>query len=438
MLDVIAPLLVLVLSVAIVSRLTGRYTQAEQPFLWSSYVAHLISCVLMILVVGTVYGGGDMFGYHAVGRFLANQARADSDVAIQLIGVLFQSQEPLPFPGAAVGSNTGSMQAFSAFMCLLFGDSLLAICFAMALGSFLAKLAFYNAFKRFLPQTPQVPLLYACLLVPSAVFWSSALLKEPVAVMGLGMMVSGSRRFLSNERSLSAWLILGLGVVTVGLFKGYIIPPFGVGAGLFFVATAVARRGTATVLRPRYLLIAALVASASIVLTGAALPHYAASTFEQEALSAQAVGARTSGGSNYSLAAGSLITQVPLALLTALFRPLPFDISSPMVAINALETTAFTAFAVRALFRRSLMDTIASIARMPALAFCVGFVMTLAVGVGLTTTNFGTLSRYRVPLVPFYCVLLAALGARQARGVVLGGQRQTFGTLPASDRPRIA
>jgi hypothetical protein len=37
------------------------------------------------------------------------------------------------------------------------------------------------------------------------------------------------------------------------------------------------------------------------------------------------------------------------------------------------------------------------------------FVVGLGIGVGLTTTNLGTLSRYRMPLVPFFGLLLMAL-----------------------------
>jgi hypothetical protein len=42
------------------------------------------------------------------------------------------------------------------------------------------------------------------------------------------------------------------------------------------------------------------------------------------------------------------------------------------------------------------------------------FVITCAVAVGIATTNIGTLSRYRVPLMPLYVLLVAVLGYRRS------------------------
>jgi len=44
------------------------------------------------------------------------------------------------------------------------------------------------------------------------------------------------------------------------------------------------------------------------------------------------------------------------------------------------------------------------------------FVMAFGIAVGLASSNLGTLSRYRSPLVPFFVVLLLVLGKpRRAR-----------------------
>ena len=45
----------------------------------------------------------------------------------------------------------------------------------------------------------------------------------------------------------------------------------------------------------------------------------------------------------------------------------------------------------------------------PFLVFCLVFVITFGLAVGLASTNLGTLSRYRAPLLPFFAVLLLVL-----------------------------
>ena len=55
----------------------------------------------------------------------------------------------------------------------------------------------------------------------------------------------------------------------------------------------------------------------------------------------------------------------------------------------------------------------------PFLVFCTVFVIAFGIAVGLTSTNLGTLSRYRSPILPFFAVLLLVLdGARRARSPV--------------------
>jgi hypothetical protein len=51
----------------------------------------------------------------------------------------------------------------------------------------------------------------------------------------------------------------------------------------------------------------------------------------------------------------------------------------------------------------------------PLLVFAFMFVLGLGVAVGLTSTNLGTLSRYRVPLVPFFASLLVVLMGQRPR-----------------------
>jgi len=378
-----------------------------------SYAAHVVSALSMVVIVRTAYGGGDMFAYFRVGVFFSERLRADFfDMAPRLLEILFQRSEPLPMPGIAVGSNTGSMQALSGFICLIAQDSLYAAGVLLASASFAAKLALLRAMKAGLPDVPARLVLVACMLVPSAVFWSSGLIKEPVAVVGLSAMVYGGHLVAHRDRRFSGVVCVLAGGLLAGLFKGYLLPPFGIGAGFFYASRAIFASGR--VIRPRYLFLGAMLALISIAVTGIAMPHFAPEAFEDEAISAQGVGQRITGGSNYTFGEGSLVSQLPLALLTVLYRPFIFEASSVLMFLNALETLAAAVATVVALSRTSLVATIRYVLLRPALCFCLGFVATLAVGVGLTTTNMGTLSRYRMPLVPFYALLLVALWGRRA------------------------
>lgn len=49
----------------------------------------------------------------------------------------------------------------------------------------------------------------------------------------------------------------------------------------------------------------------------------------------------------------------------------------------------------------------------PFLSMCAGFTATFGVVVGLATTNLGTLSRYRAPMVPFFVGMLLVVHVLQ-------------------------
>jgi hypothetical protein len=140
---------------------------------------------------------------------------------------------------------------------------------------------------------------------------------------------------------------------------------------------------------------------------------YAFESALQHAAYLQEVGATVDGGSNYSLGGGegSLVGQLsvaPLGALSALFRPLPFEVRNAVMAISAMETSLLLVWTWRSLattdFGRLRQWTMGSGVAMGMLAF----VLVCAVAVGISSTNLGTLSRYRVPLVPFAFLLTLA------------------------------
>lgn len=419
--------------------LLGRRDRVERRILWWSLLAHQVSALAIIVVTESYFGGGDMLMYHRMGKFLAGRLRGDFlGFAPDLLAVVLQSDRPLPIPGTVIGSNTGSIQAISGFLMFIVQDSLPVACALIAVGSFWAKLKIYEALKHQLPDVPAKPLLYGCMLVPSAIFWSSGLLKEPLAVIGLAVLISASERLTRIGPSLGVLVSIVLGVAIVGLLKGYLLPPFGIGAGMWAFARAL-RRGAGEI-KTRYLVLAVLIAVGAMLGTGAWLPEFSPASFEDEARVAQEIGARVQGGSNYSLGeGGSVLSQIPLALVTALFRPLLFEADSVVLAANALEMLWITFLVVMAVSRRSPGATLRLVLTEPALAFCAGFVLTLAVGIGVTSTNLGTLSRYRMPLLPMYVALVGVLAARPRNAVALAPPSQPITSIagpPLLDVPR--
>jgi hypothetical protein len=403
---------------AVLARVTRRLEREERGLLWAAFLAHVLAVVVHVTVTDLYFGGGDAPGYALVGGALADLLRYDPGSFLEpVVFTLLQIGEPdFPFAVYGIGNSTGSMHAVAAFLALLTANGIYSSSLIISLVALAASTLLYFSFKPYFPATTHGRLATAVLLIPTTVFWNSGLLKEPLAVVGLSLAVAGFSRWI-NRRSLSGLLILAVGAGIVGLFKPYILFPTAVGIGLWYFVQSAGAGSTAPAIKPAYFLVGAVMALGLLVVLGRLFPVFALERVADTAAQQRAMGDVVRGGSYYGgeiPAERSLAGQLlfaPLALLTALFRPFLFEVGNAAAFVNALETTWLTILAARAVISASWASAWLAIIRNPVLTFCLGFVLVMATAVGLSTTNFGTLSRYRSPLVPFLGTLVLTLGA---------------------------
>lgn len=423
MIDLLAALAILLPVTWIASRYIRRQADEERGLMWVSFVGHQLAGVVNIAVTAYYYGYGDMMSYYRFGLLAAERLRLDFwAFAPDLVALIFHENRPIPIPMDVLSTSSGSMQAIAGFAMYFLFDSLYAACALIAGLAFLSKLALYRVAKEELPDLPPRALVFVCMLLPSALFWSSSLLKEPVAMIGMLSALYGWHQWVNHRRRLRAAFLLVVGSVVILQIKGYIFPALVLSTALWHWASKVREKRGDFAFKAGHVLIGGLMAVLLIAATGALLPRFAPEALSDQLAGLQSVGAVIEGGSNYSLGrnAGSSTSQAalaPLGLLTALFRPLVFEAKSPIVLVSALEMTGFLLGVILVFFRRGIVPSVSELVRRPFLSFCAIFVLIFGTCVGLGTTNMGTLSRYRIPLSPFFATLLLALIARAPRHI---------------------
>ncbi len=442
MIDLVATFAVLLICVPLVARFIARFAPDERQLLWWSFLAHQASALVNIWITKFYYGYGDMMSYYRFGLLAANRLRADFwAMAPRLFGVILHYSEPIPIPIPIGNGSTGSMQGIAGFAMYFLFDSLHAACALIAVAAFGSKVLLYLVVREEVPDIPRRPLLVACTLLPSALFWSCSLLKEPIAMIGLLVVTYGLHQFIKRRRRLLAAAMIGLGCFDIILIKGYIFPALGIAAVVWHFVRKVREQRGDIAFTAGHVVMVGVAAVALVAATGALLPRFGADVLLDQIAGLQSVGARIDGGSSYSLglSAGSPAGQAalaPLGLLTALFRPLLFEVNAPIVLATALEMTLLLIGAVLVLVRRGILSSFSELIRRPFLSFCAMFVLVFGTCVGLATTNMGTLSRYRMPLIPFFAVLLLALMARAPARVAAftAGQRRPLSPSVADGR----
>jgi hypothetical protein len=278
--------------------------------------------------------------------------------------------------------------------------------------SLCGKIGIYRVFRANVDSAFRWPVAIAALFVPSFVFWSSGLVKEAVVVAGFGWSLFGLHLWIREGRPVPGWALMMTGAIPMVLIKPYILFPLVFAGGSWYYWARSLNRGRVRI-RPAHLVVAAVLGVGGIVVLGQHFPEYSLDNFAAQTSSLQQLGRQ--GGSAFALSSEGPTTLVgqfvyaPAALLTSLFRPFIFEAHNIPSFVNALETTVLTLLFIRILFTRNLGNLRRQIAEDPLLVFCLVFVVAFGIAVGLASSNMGTLSRYRSPLLPFFVLLLLAL-----------------------------
>ena len=420
--DILVSTVVISLGAFVVVVASRRFAPFEQRILGLAFAAHLAGAIAQIAITLGVYASGDMLLYLSEGSLVGHAIELDpARFGKYWLALLLQSELPEELPITGAGFGTGSMVALTAALAVLLRHSLYAIGFTFSISACLGKLALYTVFRDVLPRSQHFRSLVAIMLFPSSIFWAAGIVKEAVVIAAIGPVWLGLHRLMSGKRVWGLALI-GLSAFVIGLVKPYTLVALVVAAATWFSVRRFSEREGLTkklAIRPLYLLVAAGVIYAGILAIGRVAPLYSFENLGEDLARQQGLGAEIRGGSTYAMGsaeAASIQQQIafaPVAVATVFFRPFFFEVPNVLALITSLEITVLTVLLFQGLFRQGARSWIRTVLSTPVFVASATFCLTFAVGVGLGSTNFGTLARYRTPLIPFYGLLVVVLAKRR-------------------------
>lgn len=424
--DVLAVLLVTTLGSIIAAACSMGFSRQERRWVAASLVLHVAFACAQVPLTLAFYGSSDMFLYFRYGEILSQLMERDpARIFPEVVSLLLHRPHRLPLFIIGSGTATGSMSALASFSFYLLGPSKYATCVVFSIFSLCGKIAMYRVFRANVDSGYRWAAALATLFVPSFVFWSSGLIKEAVAVAWFGLALYGIHLWIAKGHLARGLALFAVAAVPIALVKAYILFPLVLGGGGWYYWSRSIKRGRVKI-RPMAIAMAGLVSVGGIVVLSQYFPEYSPEAFGARAYELQQIGGRTRGGSNFALAddmSTSLASQLvyaPAALFTSLFRPAIFEVHNLLMLANALETTAFVFLFGRILVVRNLGAVRREILQKPFFVFCVVFVLSFGIAAGLASTNLGTLSRYRCPILPFFVVLLLVLQRPHRSAAALG------------------
>lgn len=340
------------------------------------------------------------------------------------------------------GSNEYAVIRFGAVFALLCFHTYTVMAVFFAVLSFTGMWVMYITFAKIRPQAYK-ELAIAVFFLPSVFFWGSGLLKDSLCIGALGWLFYAFYRGAIERRNivrcgivgtLAAWVILSMKVYILLAF----MPP-----AMLWVFNENTRNIRNTAIR---IVVAPLFLSLGILAAGYAFNKISAADarFDLEKVGAQSkltadylqgVSA-VEKGSGYNIGAqdgtlGGMAKLAPQALVVALFRPFLWESRNPTMLLSALESTYFLVLTIQIFWRVGVIKTFTAIGSSPVLVLCFVFSLIFAISVGISSGNFGTLVRYKIPLMPFYLSGLYILQSITVPLVAARAGRQRTAGVPA-------
>lgn len=415
---IVTPLLIIIIySVAYVirPRVTNSFTR---PYFFPALTVKIFGAIALGIIYQFYYSGGDTFNFHTHGSRHIWDAFMDSPT--KGLALLFSD-----------GSTHGVYQYASkiyflndqssyfviriaALFDLLTFSTYSATAVLFALISFGGGWAFFTYMCRIKPNLSGWIAL-AILFIPSVVFWGSGLMKDTLTFAALGFLTFALGNVYEKRNVLSSLLIMALSMFVIFSIKKYILFCF-LPAGMVWFYMLKVRSIQSQVLKilivPFFITVIIGAAYYSLLLVGEGDTRYSLDKIAETAkITAYDIRYWTGkeAGSGYSLGElegtfSSMLSLTPQAINVSLFRPYVWEVQNPLMALSAVEGLILMIFTIYVVIRKRVH--LIQALREPIVLFCMVFSLTFAFAVGVSTYNFGTLSRYKIPLMPFYLLAL--------------------------------
>ena len=297
----------------------------------------------------------------------------------------------------------------------LLTDSYLVLCFVFSFFALMGGIRLYRLFLIYFPGMRK-EIAIATLLLPSVGYWSSGFMKDSLCFGALGFLLYGIYQLVIARRKMVEsviWIIVSFYLIyTIKVYILLALIP-GIAFWLFGATGSRIRNKFTRRAVVFFLLIAAAGATfyfLNIMTTDESLEKFSVDNLlESSEYSREIFERRGDQGSNFQFNTTNPALLLVNGLIATFFRPFPWEITSFIVLFSSLEAVMFLLLLVFVLYKAGVGKFLKTIFDSPILILSFSFAVVFAAAVGISTTNFGSLSRYKIPCLPFY--LMFVLGA---------------------------
>ena len=421
---IVAPIFLAIIFL-MAKRIKDKHIEAEPyyKYFMPGLFIKLAGGIGVCLIYTLYYPGGDTVLYYDNGQLLAKMFYNHPDKMLEILwrdDISYREWFLYDYQASVYPVYVRSIHSFFVLKCTWFLT-------VFSFGSFLGTTILLNVitfpfvwklYKVFIREFPNLTREFAIAVffIPSVAFWGSGLLKDNITFAAVCLyshaiysMFAKREKYLIHSLQVffSAYVLIAIKpYIFFALLPGTFIWLAGIVLG--GIDNKLVRRSTG----PIILIISLVSGYGALALIGGKLGEYNVETVMTRAVDVQQdlkqeyYGGSTFDIGDFEATPTSMLSKAHLAITAALFRPFLWEAGNVVMLVSALENFILMMLSIYLLIKVRVIHLFRLILRHHLLVFSFTFSIFFAFCIGLTTSNFGSMVRYKIPAMPFYLASL--------------------------------
>ncbi len=385
-----------------------------------AFAVKVVGCSFLVFMQQVIYKGGDTFVFFEGVTYINTAFSKSFDLGLEIVSKATEDFSSAAI--AAMGNYFSSMPAgnmavirIGGVVSLFFNNLYFPIALTITLFSFLGSWRLYLFFLKFYPSLHK-PLALACLFIPSTFLWGTGLQKDSICIGFLGFLTFASYKLLVEKKKIiSNLFIIFISIYIILQIKTYIVLAYLPFLIILYATKFISLQKSKFIKYLIFVLLTIMVITLLPLINNYMQDNF--STFASDAIIENLVGTGNSiseqgkndGGSAYSIgeidpSLLGILKVIPGALVVSLYRPFVWEFRKVIDLPAILEALFTLIFTIKVFYKVGIKKFFSLLFKIPVVFYSFSFGVVFAIIAGISSGTFGTLSRYKIPGLPFYFV----------------------------------
>lgn len=388
----------------------------------------VMSSVVFCLIYIYYYNGGDTVSYYETSRAVVNLAMKDIGSCFDVVTsspslagyMTFDRETGYPWPYMYFDSQSFFMAKTLAPLLFLSGKSYLVGSVMLSWFSFFGVWQFFLTLCRHFPGMEK-RIAYGVLFVPSVLFWGSGILKDTITFSAVCWFIVGMDNILTSRGSrVRNGLIVLAALYALLSVKPYVLYSLLPGSVIWAVTVWVKRiksKFIKVTMIPMAVVVALAMGYLGLSVLGGKMGKFSVekmlvtASITQKDLKQDYYQGSSFDIGDFEPTVSGMLSKVPIAMRVGLFQPFVWEARNVVMIFSGIENLIYLITAIFLAFKivRNPARLFRILNRYPILIMLLLYTLLFSVMVGLSTSNYGALVRFKIAFMSCYVVLLLIL-----------------------------